>query len=344
MSVVYHLWTRCLATVLVVGLLWPATVAAFKPVPSTTVDHGRLMAQYREAIQAYRQMAEAYQRYPGNYAVIIVRYSAYMVALGRYEQTLALYLQQRHQREQPPQRPWPQPDPQPDPQPQPQPAPNLFNKRVEIKEENLYQAAVMPRPIALGEINGTRYSKTVTLRPQQQLTLTLPTNASTGYAWSTQISQSGVVAIESKAVAPSTGRLVGAGSQVALTITGRQAGTTTVTFSYTKPYETGAGQSRTVVLTITVASPAATSGRYLAVETSPSSQPVMYVVTDETAHIVAPYVNRVVALRGYYDRGSSSGPGQVQAISVSASAQPGTADPSTTNDGLPSYGDIIYDY
>ena len=82
--------------------------------------------------------------------------------------------------------------------------------------------------------------------------IALPSNVTTGFAWSASVADEKLVAYEGNVYQrPSSGRL-GAGGQQLFIFHANRTGTTIVTFSYARPFESNAAPGKTLTYTISV--------------------------------------------------------------------------------------------
>jgi inhibitor of cysteine peptidase len=92
--------------------------------------------------------------------------------------------------------------------------------------------------------------KDVTLNPQDTLTVKLGTNPSTGYSWADAvIGNASIIEQTSRDYVAPTTTLTGAPGTDVWVFTAKSAGATTISFNYSRPWETGPA---TYTLTINV--------------------------------------------------------------------------------------------
>ena len=95
-------------------------------------------------------------------------------------------------------------------------------------------------------------SQTATVSPGEDFFIALPSNVTTGYSWTAQIGDGKLLAYEGNVYQPPAGGLIGAGGQQIFILHANRTGTTTVTFSYSAPFNTSAALSKTLTFTVTV--------------------------------------------------------------------------------------------
>ena len=104
-------------------------------------------------------------------------------------------------------------------------------------------------PVHLGE---SESGQAVVLSVGQELVVTLPSNPSTGYAWSFQSSSSGVLRAGDSEYVPTPPVLPGSGGQERFTFTGAAEGRTTLRFEYRRAFETGVPAARVIEYAVVV--------------------------------------------------------------------------------------------
>jgi predicted secreted protein len=97
--------------------------------------------------------------------------------------------------------------------------------------------------------------KDIELAPSSSLTVSLGSNASTGYAWGDAVIDNTAVITQAsrKSVAPQS-TLAGAASKDVWTFNIKTAGTTTIKFSYSRPWEGGEKDTYTLTINVTIKS------------------------------------------------------------------------------------------
>ena len=109
--------------------------------------------------------------------------------------------------------------------------------------------------LAVESVNGSVFtSSPIAVKIGQDFLIALPGNITTGYSWTAK-SSGGAVAVEGSAyqgpAASATPRM-GAGGQQIFVLEAVKAGTSTVTFSYGRPWQKNVKPARTMVFAITV--------------------------------------------------------------------------------------------
>jgi predicted secreted protein len=91
-----------------------------------------------------------------------------------------------------------------------------------------------------------------TIAPNRVFTIELQGNPTTGYEWSLSVEPKGVVSIKSKEfIADASGR-VGVGGIMSWKLSTKKVGTTTMKFSYSRPWETDVKPAREIVFNFKV--------------------------------------------------------------------------------------------
>ena len=111
-------------------------------------------------------------------------------------------------------------------------------------------------PAVAQELSGNVYtdpSAAISVAKGHDFLIALESNPTTGYSWTASVSNANVEdegsAYQANKVAP---HVVGAGGQQIFSFEGSAAGTTTITFSYARPWEKGKSAAKTVVFHVTV--------------------------------------------------------------------------------------------
>ncbi len=99
----------------------------------------------------------------------------------------------------------------------------------------------------------TEATPSIAVRVGQTFVIGLPSNPSTGYAWrmSGALTQSKLAYLGTTYLGPNTTR-VGAGGTDLYLFTAKQAGTYTLTFSYSRPWEAGVPAAKTATFAVAV--------------------------------------------------------------------------------------------
>jgi inhibitor of cysteine peptidase len=82
--------------------------------------------------------------------------------------------------------------------------------------------------------------------------IALPSNVTTGYSWTQTIADAKVLAPEGNVYQNSTSTRAGAGGQQLFVFHAIAAGTTSIAFSYARPFEAGKAPAKSVSFTVTV--------------------------------------------------------------------------------------------
>ncbi len=108
---------------------------------------------------------------------------------------------------------------------------------------------VSPQPVPAPPYSGT--GQTVETTVGKEFTISLEANPTTGYKWEVDFGSSflDLVASEFRQAAARPG-MVGVGGEQRFTFRALQAGTTTVQFTYKRPWEQGVADERTFIIHI----------------------------------------------------------------------------------------------
>ncbi len=92
----------------------------------------------------------------------------------------------------------------------------------------------------------------VTIQTGEEFFIALQSNPSTGYSWTQQTGDGSVLAYEGNVRQNPSTTMPGAPAQQIFIYHANRAGTSTITFQYSRPFEPNAAPARTVTFTIQV--------------------------------------------------------------------------------------------
>ena len=91
-----------------------------------------------------------------------------------------------------------------------------------------------------------------TVKPGEDFFVALPSNVTTGYAWTSAVSDDKIVSYEGNVYQRPGTANAGAGGQQLFIFHANRSGTATVTFSYARSFESGTPPAKTLTFTIAV--------------------------------------------------------------------------------------------
>ncbi|MHB8146239.1 MAG: protease inhibitor I42 family protein [Vulcanimicrobiaceae bacterium] len=95
-------------------------------------------------------------------------------------------------------------------------------------------------------------SQTALVSAGDDFFIALPSNVTTGYSWTARGFDGKLLAYEGNVYQPPTSGLVGAGGQQIFVFHANRTGTTTITFDYSRPFESTTPAVKTETFTVTV--------------------------------------------------------------------------------------------
>ena len=95
-------------------------------------------------------------------------------------------------------------------------------------------------------------SQPQTVKAGEELFIALPSNRTTGYAWSATINDEKLIAYEGNVYQRSSSSMTGAGGQQLFVFHANRSGMATISFTYARPFESNAAPAKTLTFTITV--------------------------------------------------------------------------------------------
>ena len=98
----------------------------------------------------------------------------------------------------------------------------------------------------------TDASQPVAVDAGEEFFIALGSNVTTGYSWSQAIADGKIVAYEGNVYQNPSNGLMGAGGQQIFIYHANRTGTTTLTFSYARPFEPNAPPAKTLTFNVTV--------------------------------------------------------------------------------------------
>jgi inhibitor of cysteine peptidase len=113
-------------------------------------------------------------------------------------------------------------------------------------------AVCLTAPALADTYNGSVFtSSPVSVKAGQEFLIALPSNPTTGYSWKGMANNGNVLVYGSAYEAPAS-KLMGAGGQQIFVLLAKSAGTSTVTFSYGRPWQKGMKPAKTMTFAVTV--------------------------------------------------------------------------------------------
>ena len=91
-----------------------------------------------------------------------------------------------------------------------------------------------------------------TIKAGEEIFIALPSNRTTGYAWSATVNDEKLISYEGNVYQRSSSSTPGAGGQQLFVFHANRSGTTTIAFIYARPFETNVAPAKTLTFTITV--------------------------------------------------------------------------------------------
>lgn len=91
-----------------------------------------------------------------------------------------------------------------------------------------------------------------TVKPGEEIFIALPSNISTGYAWTASVNDTKLLSYEGNVYQRRSAAIPGASGQQLFIFHANRSGTTTIAFSYARSFETNAAPAKTLTFTITV--------------------------------------------------------------------------------------------
>lgn len=91
-----------------------------------------------------------------------------------------------------------------------------------------------------------------TIKAGEDFFIALPSNVTTGYAWSSTVADTKLVAYEGNVYQRPSRAIPGAGGQQLFIFHANRSGTTTIAFSYARPFESNAAPAKTLTFNVTV--------------------------------------------------------------------------------------------
>ncbi|HUZ48407.1 MAG TPA: protease inhibitor I42 family protein [Candidatus Dormibacteraeota bacterium] len=95
-------------------------------------------------------------------------------------------------------------------------------------------------------------SQTAMVAAGDDFFIALPSNVTTGYSWTASGFDGKLLAYEGNVYQPPLGGLPGAGGQQIFVFHANRTGTTTVTFNYSRPFDSNAAPAKSATFTVTV--------------------------------------------------------------------------------------------
>lgn len=95
-------------------------------------------------------------------------------------------------------------------------------------------------------------SQTATVNAGEDFFIALPSNVTTGYSWNARVGDSKLLTYEGNVYQPPTSGLMGAGGEQIFILHADRSGTTTVTFTYSAPFNPSTTTNKTLTFTVTV--------------------------------------------------------------------------------------------
>ena len=93
----------------------------------------------------------------------------------------------------------------------------------------------------------TETSQSIAIALHRECIIALQSNPTTGYTWTLSIEPAGVITTKSKEVIANTSDRVGVGGTTSWLLMANRVGSTTLTFHYQRPWETGVKPTREVM-------------------------------------------------------------------------------------------------
>ncbi len=91
-----------------------------------------------------------------------------------------------------------------------------------------------------------------TVKAGEDFFIALPSNLTTGYAWSSTVADAKLIAYEGNVYQRASSGLPGAGGQQLFLFHANRSGATTISFVYARPFESNAAAAKTLTFNITV--------------------------------------------------------------------------------------------
>jgi inhibitor of cysteine peptidase len=91
-----------------------------------------------------------------------------------------------------------------------------------------------------------------TVKPGEEIFIALPSNRSTGYSWSAAVNDAKLISYEGNVYQRRSSSVPGASGQQLFVFHANRSGTTTIAFSYTRPFESNTAPEKTLTFTIKV--------------------------------------------------------------------------------------------
>ncbi len=95
-------------------------------------------------------------------------------------------------------------------------------------------------------------AQTQTVKADEDFFIALPSNRTTGFAWTASIADSKLVAYEGNVYQRPSHGMPGAGGQQLFIFHANRSGSTTIIFSYARPFDTNAAPARSLTFNLTV--------------------------------------------------------------------------------------------
>ena len=86
----------------------------------------------------------------------------------------------------------------------------------------------------------------------EEFFIALPSNRTTGYSWTQSVADGKILAYEGNVYQNPSNGLLGAGGQQMFIYRANRTGSTTITVSYSQPFDTNAASAKTLTFNVTV--------------------------------------------------------------------------------------------
>ena len=98
----------------------------------------------------------------------------------------------------------------------------------------------------------TDASQSVAVSAGEEFFVALPSNPTTGYAWTQTVLDGKILAYEGNVFQPPGSSAIGAGGQQIFIYHANRSGTTSIGFAYARPFETGVAPARSLTFSVNV--------------------------------------------------------------------------------------------
>lgn len=95
-------------------------------------------------------------------------------------------------------------------------------------------------------------AQTQTVKPDEDFFIALPSNVTTGYAWTATVADPKLVAYEGNVYQRPSHAMPGAGGQQFFIFHANRSGSTTIVFNYARSFDTSAAPARSLTFGLTV--------------------------------------------------------------------------------------------